>query len=94
MRLLVQNQNNRLIHIQRTYSYGTYDQQTVNEKEKVDGIQRLKNFTKRDIICRMTHRRKILVIQVAKGNIMCPDHALTCKLVMYFLELKRKLKAK
>lgn len=90
MRLLVQNQNNRLIHIQRTYSSGTYDQQTVNEKAKVDGIQRLKNFTKRDIICRMTHRRKILVIQVAKGNIMCPDHALTCKLVMYFLELKRK----
>lgn len=53
MRLLIQNQNNRLIHIQQTYSYGTYDQQTTNENKKVDRIQWLKDFTKRDIICNL-----------------------------------------
>lgn len=53
MRLMIQNQSKSLIHIQQTYSYGTYDQQTPNESKKVEGIQQLEDFTKSGIICNL-----------------------------------------
>lgn len=73
MKLLIQNQNNSPIHIQQIYSYSTYDQQTPNENKKVEGIQQLKVFTKSGIICDLYADcgRKILIINVAKGNLLC-----------------------